>query len=874
MSGNATRREFLAISAGAAAGLALGSAWRTVSAKEVAEHGRLLHRIDCTQDYPAEKYFELGGTKVVDSPVGRYREAQGNPPTARFGYRFAIEHVGRPHVAAIRYPDDKRRYMCINDGTCYDLTTGVFTGWTQPVSNTMLELRQVFWPRWNDCGIVLMTWGAGEPAAAASIEIYELPELPPLGVPGDPGDGTRRELGIQYEDPCGTGGAEGAMSCDEWIDRVMQYARYTGQNLLAYPIAWYHGPLFPSKREPAGAFDWVVARDRKQYTRWTTTPTDWYAKLLERLGKEGMEFQGAMTLMRLGSLLEKMNVNLDAIKAGADTYNNMLWNNCVQSSTNDWTPIYNARNYKTLTGDNKAKKPLEPWTQSPSRLAYGEAGNPGHTGPMFNPLHPTVQEAVIGFAREIGQRYGKYPAFKGISFNMFASAMPWFGSIHFGYDDHTVALFQKETKTDVPVGAKAPDRFSQRYNFLTKTCRVAWVAWRCKKIRELFGRIRQALAEGRKDLRVTITLWDETVVTNTLGHDMPQLQLYARDSMLQLYRDAGIDIDLYRDEPGLEVDRGTAGGRDRGGHGNDGVGAALATQTMYRDFEFLDQPTIDACAKLDRPGAFIFNCWVEAWGDMRWFRPADDDANVAALSVMDGKPAEGIFGMNSAYPKDGFWWDSQLRITPGFQGGVHFLEPYAAALADLDACRITRGGLFLDKAHSAQLQQFARAYRALPKHKFDTVGTTTDPVAVRTLVQDGRRYVYAVNRDYFPIKVEMTFNARPTGAKDLATGEGLDLPQQWSFVLGPYELRSLAIGPNVNIARFTATPPEEVAAELRNAAEQTLAAIAKVRAAGKSVPGMDPMEQRIRDALATGRFASLRRILTSYVARKCQELSR
>ena len=57
---------------------------------------------------------------------------------------------------------------------------------------------------------------------------------------------------------------------------------------------------------------------------------------------------------------------------------------------------------------------------------------------------------------------------------------------------------------------------------------------------------------------MTITLWDETVVTNTLGHDMPQLQLYARDSMLQLYRDAGIDIDLYRDEPGLEVDRGTA----------------------------------------------------------------------------------------------------------------------------------------------------------------------------------------------------------------------------------------------------------------------------------------------------------------------------
>ena len=77
--------------------------------------------------------------------------------------------------------------------------------------------------------------------------------------------------------------------------------------------------------------------------------------------------------------------------------------------------------------------------------------------------------------------------------------------------------------------------------------------------------------------------------------------------MLQLYRDAGIDIDLYRDEPGLEIDRGTAESRDRGGHGNDSASAPLATQTMYRDFACLDQPAIEACAKLDRPGAFIFN---------------------------------------------------------------------------------------------------------------------------------------------------------------------------------------------------------------------------------------------------------------------------
>ena len=298
--------------------------------------GRRLDWIDCTKEFGADRYFASGTVRVVETMAGRYREAEGRP-LARFGYRFAIEQAGKPHVAVIRYPDDKRRFMCINDGTCYDLTTGVFTGWEQPLSGEMLELRQVFWPRWKDCSIVFMTWSHGEPAAVSSIEIWELEELPALDVPGDPNDGSRRQIGIQYEDPCGTGAAEGARTHDEWIDRVTQYACHTGQKELIYPMAWYHGPLYPSEVEPCGAFDSVVMPDRKQYVRWTHEPGDFYGRLLARMSELGLEFHGALTLMRLGSLMERMNIDLGAIQGGADTYNNMMWNNQVQSSTNDWT---------------------------------------------------------------------------------------------------------------------------------------------------------------------------------------------------------------------------------------------------------------------------------------------------------------------------------------------------------------------------------------------------------------------------------------------------------------------------------------------------------------------------------------------------------
>ena len=397
------------------------------------EKARLITSIDCTQEYPSDKYFGQGDVRVVESQAGRYREAEAKS-LSRFGYRFAIENIGRPHMLVVRFPDDKRRYMCMMNGTCYDLTTGVFTDFAQPLSGKMLEIKQVFWPRWKDCSIVFMTWGNGEPAAAADIKVYELDGLEPLDVPGDKNDGSRREFGIQYEDPCGTASSEGAMSRREWAERVAAYARHTGQKRFVYPIVWYHGPHYPSKCEPADDFDCVVAQDRKQYIRWTSQPADWVADMLKEFEKDGLELHTSLTLLRLGSLMKDMNIDLESIKGGKDTYNNMLANNQVQAGTRDWTRTYNCTQF-----------PQNPCRQK-NELAYGEHLNgPYGAGPMFNPLHPTVQKAILRLAEEIAQRYKKYPAFKGISFNLWHSTILWYGSIKSGYDDYTVALFEKET---------------------------------------------------------------------------------------------------------------------------------------------------------------------------------------------------------------------------------------------------------------------------------------------------------------------------------------------------------------------------------------------------------------------------------------------
>lgn len=823
---------------------------------------RLVAEFDCTKEYPADVYFGHGAVSVVDSSIGRYREAEGRP-LSRFGYRFQIENLGRPHVAVIRYPDDKRRFMCIMDGTCYDLTTGVYTDFEHPVSGTMQEIQRIFWPRWNDCSIVVMTWSDGEPAAAANINIYELDDLPPLEVPGDPDDGSRRELGIQFEDPCGTGASAGAMTHAEWVDRMVTYASHSGQNLLVYPIVWYHGPHYPSEREPSGNFNVVVGRDRKQYTCWTSHPSDWVAEILERFDKEGLDFKAALTLLRLGTLMEKMNINLESIKAGEDTINNMLKSDQVQAGTQDWTTLYNVRNFP-----GRLDGTLNGW-------AYGElSGQPYRAGPIFNPLHPIVQDAVVGLATEIADRYKGHPSFKGISFNMWHATILWYASLDAGYDDYTVGLFSKETGIKVPVEANAPDRFSKRYAFLTGEHRDEWISWRCKKIHELFCRVRDEVIARRPDLRVTITLWSETTVAQMLGlPKTPRHQLYARPSTVDLYREGGVDIALFEKEPGIDVDLCFTPTRDRDCWGTSGVNMAIEETSMFRDHDFLDSTTLDAIHMQERPGVYIFNSWVEAWGTHKWFPCEADDVQAVELAVMSGKPAEGIFRINSEYPKDGFWWDSQLRITPPLPSGDHFMEHYAHALAELDACRITRGGLFLESVHTEQLQRFARAYRALPAEKFETVGSSTDPVAVRTLVRDDRRYLYLVNRDYYPVSVTLRLSDK-ADVTDLASGERLDAPPAWPLTLGPYELRSFGLDKTVDVSSFVATAPPDIVAQLKKDAEIALATIHRLREANGQLPlGTDRMAADIQEALQSGRYAWLRRALHSYIVRKWGELA-
>lgn len=436
--------------------------------------------IDCRREQPATSHFAMGETRVVDSPAGAYREAEAKP-LARFGYRFQIRHVGWPHVAIIRYPDDKRRFMIIGDGTCYDLSTGVTTGHAWPVSGQMYELRQVFWPRWQDCSLCFMTWGHGEPAAVADIEIQELADdalAPPLpAAVAGAGAGPGRELGVQYEDPCGTAASEGALDKATWVERIITYLKHSGQGLFMYPLVWYHGPQVPSLR--AGQ---LLRLDRR--ARPEALPALHHQPARSSRCHAPAFRRGGAGVHRLDDAAPPGQPDAeDEHRPGRYPGRGRHPQQPAVERPgpgrhHGLTTIYNVNNSKaSWDAGNRFTRRSRVTRGCMARRSLGDLEIPGHPAPIFNPasrgaaggarLHP-------GFCR----RYARFRSFKGVSLNLWAPTLVWFGSLHAGYDDLTCRLFEQETGVRIPVGPTTPQRFSKRYEFLTFHRRPAWIAWR------------------------------------------------------------------------------------------------------------------------------------------------------------------------------------------------------------------------------------------------------------------------------------------------------------------------------------------------------------------------------------------------------------
>lgn len=468
---------------------------------------KLIFEKDCTEDTLDGNYFEIGKTTIVNAPCGSYRQAS-KTPHSRFGYRFQLKNKQKPHLFVVEYPDDARRFICMQNGTTYDNTTSVVCGGQYELSYQMKRLYAIYWPRWTDDSIVFTSCGVPleEPAAIKSFKIYELESLPQADLPKECLNSKNRTFGVQYEDPCNVGNSEGAFEYNDWIERHIEFMKMTGQNRLIYPINWYHGPIIPVKSQPNSRFNTLAMEDRKLYFRSAFDYQDWLEDLLTKFDRENLHFTGSLTLMRLGGLFAKWNIDQSSIENGKDTINNMLFDGKVQTAVNDWTAIFNPLMFrKWVDRGGPAYAPFEEYT-------YGEKHTNSYKTPLFNALHPEVERQLINYFEELGERYGSHKSLDGFQINFWHGTMLWYANLLCGYDDYSFTLFEKETGLKSNINSCDKERFSKRYEWMLANCKDEFVSWRCEKIRSLIIKIRDALRRKskRKDLKLTLTIWNET----------------------------------------------------------------------------------------------------------------------------------------------------------------------------------------------------------------------------------------------------------------------------------------------------------------------------------------------------------------------------
>ena len=406
----------------------------------------LLSEIDCVATEP--QYTGADGSKVVRSVAGTYRESgdvgflfaqHKKRDSSWFAYCLNIPETQKPYVIETDYPDDAFRTFCISirealppDST-YPVTSGVDTGECYTLTRKMQTDTMLFWPRTTDIRVVLMAVHNGRRAAASKIRLYRVDgDLPLLDVPVHGG----RSFANWYEEGDHFTGIYGApdiftrgriVAAERWTRSIASI----GGDIIMPPVASYNISLYPS-------------RYNVEYCN--PNSFDFVRLLLLKCEKYGLGLIGEF---------DPHGPELDRL---ADP-----------------------------TGKRKPR---------PNALISKDGANGGdwRTSPGFNPLHPVDQEWYLDMIGEFVDRYKDSQALRGINLRL----MKWsntglnnFLSLDWGYDDLTVGLFEKETGISTGVNTDDnPQRFHARYDWLMAHARDPWIEWRCRKIADIYTRIR------------------------------------------------------------------------------------------------------------------------------------------------------------------------------------------------------------------------------------------------------------------------------------------------------------------------------------------------------------------------------------------------
>ena len=453
---------------------------------------------------PADRFRAVGPVAVKRLGSVPYLEA-GARAGDRFAVKFNIDTNTPLWVFEIDYPDDGVRTadLIIQKSKIphgdYTMQVGYATGDEYPNTGRILTHRVLYWASDPDVTLVAMTARRDAPAAISAVRVYrvkgaalpvaEIHEPRPLPPPGgftrlwndmqvfdrDNLDkvqtrmakvgkkpGWTRTVALYFEDPAigydfavpKTNGFD-PEELNVLIDRTAALMKFTGENLLAYPGAWYHGLIGEKYNPRHHAPDFLSA---------------WYAKF----DHEGLQ------------IMPTVNPNTMPVPEGLVT----------RASMSDGSL------HSSVIAIHDTGKPN--W------------GGWHNTPPNFNFHHPKVRKHISGMIDSLVDQGISHPSFKGVCMHMTRHCYLWFGDEQSGYNDYTVEAFAKAKGLKLPPGLRKEALRGKAYaEWLRKNAWEDWLQWRCDVVTDFYVNEAKKLAQRRSDLK----LWLNYMVPANILHD-------------------------------------------------------------------------------------------------------------------------------------------------------------------------------------------------------------------------------------------------------------------------------------------------------------------------------------------------------------------
>ena len=401
--------------------------------------------------------------------------------------------------------------------------------------------------------------------------------------------------------------------------------------------------------------------------------------------------------------------------------------------------------------------------------------------PYYNPLHPRVQEAMLGVVRELAERYGEHPSFGGLAVQLTADGYSQLPGPDWGYDDETVARFVHDARIDAREAKRllADDskRFGMRAELLGGTLKPAWLEWRAEQLVSLHRRMQEAV-QGNLVL-LGGSLFESSTALRGLRPALPR-----RTQIDDVLLSFGLRPQAYAAGSGVIFVRPYR------------IGPPQVESLRGVDAELNLAPDVDQLfATTAGSSAALFH---------------HEPVRTRVESFDEQSP----FGKANTYT----WLISQFSPS-----GDRNRRRFVHSVAVQDAQSLFDGGWLMPLGQEDALGDFVSTYRQLPAAAFLPLKEPSEPVTIRTLTREGQTYVYFANDAPWRVRMQIAVEA-PAAVRVERLGPARKLPPllresggtaNWTLDLQPFELVAAKFAaPNVRFVRPRVTLDEAVRAAL------------------------------------------------------------